>query len=245
MRPRLIIIAGLTAVLASGIMYLIDYLIFRDTRQFFIQLVDNLAFIPISVFIVVVVLGRLIARQEKLQILHKLNMVVGAFFSEVGNTLIHRLLNAYERNEEISKSFSIDGSWTREHFKSAIASSVSIASEPDGHAINFEELKSFLTSKRQFLLNLLENPNLMEHDQFSDLLWAIFHLAEELEARPSVADLSGPDLNHIEGDIGRVYGQLISQWLSYAEHLKDTYPYLFSLTVRMNPFLSQPLATIT
>ena len=83
MRPRLIIIAGLTAVLASGIMYLIDYLIFRDTRQLLIQLVDNLAFIPISVFIVVVVLGRLIARQEKLQIMHKLNMVVGAFFSEV------------------------------------------------------------------------------------------------------------------------------------------------------------------
>ena len=245
MRPRLIIIAGLTAVLASGIIYLIDYLIFKDTRQLLIQLVDNLAFIPISVFIVVVVLGRLIARQEKLQILHKLNMVVGAFFSEVGNTLIHRLLNAYERNEEISKSFSIDGSWTRERFKSAIASSVSIASEPDGHAINFEELKSFLTSKRQFLLNLLENPNLMEHDQFSDLLWAIFHLAEELEARPSVTDLSGPDLKHIEGDIGRVYGQLISQWLSYAEHLKDTYPYLFSLTVRMNPFLSHPSATIT
>jgi hypothetical protein len=226
-------------------MYLIDYLIFRDTRQLLIQLVDNLAFIPISVFIVVVVLGRLIARQEKLQILHKLNMVVGAFFSEVGNTLIHRLLNAYERNEEISKSFSIDGSWTRERFKSAIASSVSIASEPDGHAINFEELKAFLTSKRQFLLNLLENPNLMEHDQFSDLLWAIFHLAEELEARPCVTGLSGPDLKHIEGDIGRVYGQLISQWLSYAEHLKDTYPYLFSLTVRMNPFLSHPSATIT
>ena len=58
--------------------------------------------------------------------------------------MIHRLLNAYEKNEEISKSFSIDGSWTREHFKSAIASSVSIASEPDGHAINFEELKAFL-----------------------------------------------------------------------------------------------------
>ena len=83
MRPRLIIIAGLTAVLASGIIYLIDYLIFKDTRQLLIQLVDNLAFIPISVFIVVVVLGRLIARQEKLQIMHKLNMVVGAFFSEV------------------------------------------------------------------------------------------------------------------------------------------------------------------
>ena len=245
MRLRLIIIAGFTALLASSIMYLIDYLMFRDSHQLLIQLIDDLSFIPISVFIVVVVLERLLARQEKLLLLNKLNMVVGAFFSEVGNTLIHKILNSYERNEEISKSLSINSSWTRAHFKSAIASSASIVSEPNGRVINFEDLKAFLTSKRQFLLNLLENPNLMEHDKFSDLLWAIFHLAEELEARPSVADLSGPDLKHLEGDIGRLYGQLISQWLSYAEHLKDKYPYLFSLTVRMNPFLSKPSATIT
>jgi hypothetical protein len=244
MRLRLIIIAGLIALLASCIMYFVDYLIFRDTQQLLIQLVDDLAFIPISVFIVVVVLERLLARQEKLLLLNKLNMVVGAFFSEVGNSLIHRILDSYAGNEEISKSFSIDSSWTRDHFKSAIASSDSIASEPNGKVINFEDLKAFLESKRQFLLNLLENPNLMEHDKFSDLLWAIFHLAEELEARPSVTDLSGPDLKHLEGDIGRLYGQLISQWLSYAEHLKDKYPYLFSLTVRMNPFLSKPSATI-
>ncbi len=77
-------------------------------------------------------LERLLARQEKLLLLNKLNMVVGAFFSEVGNTLIHKLLNSYERNDEISKSFSIDGSWTRDRFKSAIASSASIVSEPNG-----------------------------------------------------------------------------------------------------------------
>ena len=245
MRLRLIVIAGFTALLASSVMYLIDYLIFRDSQQLLIQLVDDLSFIPISVFIVVVVLERLLARQEKLLLLNKLNMVVGAFFSEVGNTLIHKLLNSYERNDEISKSFSIDGSWTRDRFKSAIASSASIVSEPNGRVVNFDDLKAFLTSKRQFLLNLLENPNLMEHDKFSDLLWAIFHLTEELEARPSVVDLSGPDLKHIEGDIGRLYGQLISQWLAYAEHLKDKYPYLFSLVVRMNPFSSQRSATIT
>ena len=245
MRLRSIIIAGLTAVFASGAMYLVDYLMFRDTKQLLIQLVDDLAFIPISVFIVVVVLERLLNRQEKLLILNKLNMVIGAFFSEVGNTLIHRLLNSYGNNKEISKSFSIDASWTHDHFKSAIVASVSIASEPNGRAINFEDLKAFLANERQFLLNLLENPNLMEHDKFSDLLWAIFHLSEELDARPSVADLSGPDIKHIEEDIGRLYGQLISQWLSYAEYLQDKYPYLFSLTVRMNPFLSQPSAIIT
>jgi hypothetical protein len=245
MKLRLLALIGLIAILSSGIMYLIDYLIFRDSQQLLIQLVDDLSFIPISVFLVVVVLERLLARQEKLLIFQKLNMVVGIFFSEVGNTMIHKLINSYEKNDEISKKFSINNSWTRSDFQSAIASSFSVLAKLNVQSIDFEDLKTFLKSKRQFLLNLLENPNLLEHDKFTDLLWAIFHILEELEARPTVTDLTGPDLKHLENDAGRLYEQLISQWLSYAEHLKDKYPYLFSLVVRMNPFLNQPSATIT
>ena len=29
---------------------------------------------------------------------------------------------------------------------------------------------------------------------------------------------------------------LVREWLSYMEHLKSDYPYLFSLAVRTNPF---------
>ena len=245
MRSKLIIVAGLIALGASTLMYLLDYLIFRDSQQLWIQLVDDLSFIPISVFIVVIVIERLLARQEKLVMRNKLNMVVGAFFSEVGNPLIHKFLNFYQSSDEIKKHFSINAKWTSNDFKLAIAFSTSLAVMPDTPSIDLEYLKTFLSSKRQFLLNLLENPNLLEHEKFSDLLWAIFHLAEELEARPSVTNLSGLDLKHVEGDIRRLNGYLSSQWLAYAEHLKDKYPYLFSLVVRMNPYLNQPSATIT
>jgi hypothetical protein len=44
------------------------------------------------------------------------------------------------------------------------------------------------------------------------------------------------DCQHLSGDIKRVYGLLISEWLAYMKHLKDNYPYLFSLAARMNPF---------
>lgn len=245
MRLRLIVVSGLVAVLASSIMYLIDYLIFRDSHQLLIQLVDDLSFIPISVFIVVVVIERSLARQEKLLIRHKMNMVVGVFFSEVGNSLIRKVLHSYERNEDIIKNFSISNSWTREDFNYARDFSSTISATPSGQSIDFNDLKAFLISKREFLLTLLENPNLIEHEKFSDLLWAIFHLTEELESRPSLSNLSGPDLNHVEGDIGRLYGQLLYQWLTYVEHLKNKYPYLFSLIVRMSPFLDNPSATVT
>jgi hypothetical protein len=90
--------------------------------------------------------------------------------------------------------------------------------------------------KREFMLALLENPNLLEHESFTELLWAVFHLTEELDNRENVKQLSDADLEHISNDIKRAYIALISEWLKYMKHLKNEYPYLFSLAVRMNPF---------
>ncbi len=81
-----------------------------------------------------------------------------------------------------------------------------------------------------------ENPNILEHETFTDLLWAVFHLAEELENRVDVKNLSDTDYSHISGDMKRAYILLVSQWLNYMKHLKSAYPYLFSLAVRINPF---------
>jgi len=41
-------------------------------------------------------------------------------------------------------------------------------------------LKGYVISKRDFLLRLIENPNLLEHETFTELLLAYFHLIEEL-----------------------------------------------------------------
>ena len=99
-----------------------------------------------------------------------------------------------------------------------------------------EGLQNFLVDKRGFLLRLLENPNLLEHEHFTDLLWAVFHLAEELSHRTDVKELPDTDYQHLAGDIARAYKLLIRQWLEHMEHLKNDYPYLFSLAIRTNPF---------
>jgi len=47
--------------------------------------------------------------------------------------------------------------------------------------------------------------------------------------------LSQIDYQHLAGDIERAYRSLILEWLAYMEHLKNNYPYLFSLAMRTNP----------
>jgi hypothetical protein len=98
------------------------------------------------------------------------------------------------------------------------------------------EIKHFLVGKRGFLLSLLENQNLLEHEAFTNLLWAVFHLTDELAHRKDLKAPPRSDYDHLSGDIKRAYQQLILQWLDYMKHLKEDYPYLFSLAIRTNPF---------
>ena len=96
--------------------------------------------------------------------------------------------------------------------------------------------------KRSFLLALLENPNMLEHETFTELLRAVFHLTEEIQKREDLANLPMADYQHLKLDAERVYNLLIFEWLEYMEHLMNNYPYLFSLAMRTNPF--DPEATV-
>jgi hypothetical protein len=98
-----------------------------------------------------------------------------------------------------------------------------------------EELRDFLSSRHSFLVRLLENPILLENQCFTDLLWAVFHLSEELNFRESLHDLPETDIAHLKTDLRRAYSKIVKEWITYTEHLKSKYPFLFSLAARINP----------
>ena len=134
--------------------------------------------------------------------------------------------------------------WTPADFKRASAYAYNLKADVNIRECNLEELKAYLQQKRMYLLTLLENPNLLEHDRFTDLLWATTHLDEELEARPSLKDIPESDLAHLAVDIERMYDHLASEWLDYIQHLKSSYPFLYSLVLRTHPFQEKPSATV-
>ncbi len=240
-----LIILAVILIATSALLYFVHYLIFHDVHHIFIYMLGDLAFLPLEVFLVVIVLERVLASREKQAILQKLNMVVGAFFSEVGNDLLHRLLVCFEKSDDIRSRLDVQQNWKPDDFKKAIAFARTIKGEADLTRLDLEALKKFLVQKRQFLLALLENPNLLEHERFTDLLWATFHLTEELESRESFSGLPKADFRHLAGDTERVYSLLIVEWLFYVSHLKSKYPYLFSLVARTHPFQERPSAVVT
>jgi hypothetical protein len=88
----------------------------------------------------------------------------------------------------------------------------------------------------EFLLRLVENPMVFEHESFTDLILALSHLTEELKARGDLSTVPPSDKSHLTTDIQRAFTQLIHEWIKYMEYLKIHYPYLFNLAMRKNPF---------
>ena len=56
------------------------------------------------------------------------------------------------------------------------------------------EIHQLLRGKRTLLVQLLQHPVLFEHEAFTDLLNAVFHLEEELSARENFEELPESDL---------------------------------------------------
>ncbi len=168
--------------------------------------------------------------------MNKLNMVIGVFFSEVGLRLLALFSSADPEMEKIRGKLIVTGKWTDEEFRKVSAEIRLHQGMVRMDAMDLAGLQSFTREKRDFLLRLLENPILLEHETFTDLLRAVFHLAEELAYRKDLSELPASDLGHLVFDIKRAYVLLIAEWLDYMLYLKTHFPYLFSLALRTNPF---------
>jgi hypothetical protein len=171
-------------------------------------------------------------------------MVIGAFMGEVGAGLLRRVDAFCGEAPDLARSLAVTDTWGKEEYRQALRFADRYQAHFAPSAEELAELRAYLLSRRPFVLSLLQNPNLLEHDRFTDLLWAICHLTEELEARGDFAPLPESDLTHLQGDIRRANTLLIREWLAYMQHLQADYPYIFSLSVRTNPFRPDASAVV-
>jgi hypothetical protein len=175
-------------------------------------------------------------RREKKARIEKLNMVASLFFSEIGNRLLTYFVELDPQAASLRKELVITNDWSAADF-------LKVSQLLKNHKYNIEiekipqeELRTFFAGKVDLLLRLLENPALLERESFTETLRAVFHFRDELLLRQDISQLPESDRKHLAGDMKRAYKLLAYQWMDYMKHLKDNYPYLFSLAMRTNPF---------
>jgi hypothetical protein len=207
----------------------------RDTSFYFLQ---DIAFLPLQAAIVTLVLNRVISFREKQERLRKMNMAINAFFSDAGTELISHMNMFMTDADDLTKIIKIEARWEEKDFQIAEKRVSEADFTINSRNSSLEELKKVLTGKRMLFLNMLQNSTLLEHDTFSDMLWAVFHIMDELVSRETLQNLPSADQDHLSTDIKRAYRTLLIEWIHYLAHLKTDYPYLFSLAIRKNPFSS-------
>jgi len=185
-----------------------------------------------------------IKRREQEFRLHKLQMLVGLYYSECGTALLRLGVAAESEAPNLATLLAVHADWKNSDYERARAALAHHAHTIDPQRMDLVALQSLLEECRDLLPRLLESPYVLEHEMFTDLLIAVLHLREELQHRESLAGLPASDLKHIAGDLQRIQKLQGRQWLAYLEHLQREYPFLFSLAVRTNPFTPGASATI-
>lgn len=221
--------------LAAGVYY-IHFLIFRDVHHIFLYFIGDVGFVFFEVLLVTLVIHRLLHHREQRALRNKLNMLIGAFFSETGASLLGMLADFDADSHHIAQHLDAPDDWSEKEFLNIREIVGKHDSTINGKRGDLEALNKHLREKKALLLDLLQNPTLLENEPFTNLVWAVFHLTEELAHRSDLKNLPDTDSRHLAEDIRRVYHLLMVQWMDYMNHLKTDYPYLFSMAARTNPF---------
>ncbi len=235
-RDRWYVLIGIVLVGISAITYCFEIVFFQRESDTFFYMLQDIAFVPIQVLLVSIIVEGMLSRRDKRDKLSKMNMAIGTFYSEVGTNLLRTFSQFDLTVSKIRGRLILRGEWSDQKFDEVRKFLETYECSIDNSIRDLEDLKNFLLEKRPFMLSLLENPNLLEHERFTDLLFAVFHLVEELAVRKTVVCLSTSDYQHVANDLKRAYLLLLVQWITYVKHLKNDYPYIFSLIMRTNPF---------
>ncbi len=230
-----LVVTGL--FLLSAVIYLVQYAFFHDSRDTLFYMLQDWAFLPAQIAVVTIVLGGVMAEREKRDRLAKTQMLASSFFFDLGTEMLNRLL-ARTDMKDLKPMLHIDPKWQEREFlaaeKTLRTAEVSVRCRPS----DFAELKLLLAQKRLSMLVIASNPSLLEHEDFTDMLWAIFHLGDELNARLDFSALQPEDAVHLNEDVARVVREIMVNWLCHMSHIRQEYPYLFLLEAAKNPLVS-------
>lgn len=226
----------MTLLIISTIIYFMEILIFRNSHETFFLLFQDLAFLPVEVLLISFILEKYLNSKEKQEKVKKLQIVVSAFYTDIGSPLIKKLSHFNTNFQILKEEYNLEHNLIHYDKKKILKLFGDFDYAMDSRAGDILDLKNFLLSKKPYILRMFENPNLLEHDKFTDMLWSVYHVLDELENRDDFNELSENDMDHLSVDIKRAYKLVIIEWFEYMIYLKKEYPYLFSLATRKNPF---------
>jgi len=136
-------------------------------------------------------------------------MVICVYFSRIETPLRHNGSRRILLSTKIKEHFVTSPDWHNKMFRDVQACPKDHSCDVAIDRVDLETLERFPISHENFLLRLVENPIGLLTRNINDLILAINHLNEELNAWHDLFSLPVADQAHLAKDIPRVYLQLI------------------------------------
>ena len=92
------------------------YLIFGDSQGIFSGSLAKIAFLPFQVVVITLIIQELLQQRSKRKKLKKLNLIIGAFFSEVGTTLLTYFSDFDPKLDDVRKDLIVTDDWAEKEF---------------------------------------------------------------------------------------------------------------------------------
>lgn len=244
MKSRTNFIIATVLIACSVAVYTLKTVAVGDTSGTAKFLFNAMGVLPLNLLLMTFIFNKLLTVHNKREKKQKRDMLIGVFFSECGNSLLRSMAQLDSSKAELNECTKNAEMWEGEGVKNISQKFSTYQPKFKAGAGDLLKFREALNLEHKYLLTLLDHPALVGHGKFSDLVWALFHLEDELNHRADFETLPESDIEHLSGDIARVYNHILGQWVAYIIYLKGNYPYLYSLALRTSPFKTEVDVTV-
>ena len=216
-------------LILSIIIYSIQILLFDDPRTTFFYILQDLAFMPITIAFATLMVGEVLNWREKNERKEKTRMLTSTFFTEIGAILAHYTLSMTQEDDFLHlvarNGGNIDNMTTNEIIQKLEHHKIKVTLNKEG----YEKARNLILSNQTNLLVISSNPLILEHEYFTEMLWGVFHLIDEFRLRGDWDALSKTDIAHLNVDFAKVLRLMLINWIGNSEYLAKNYPAFYNV----------------
>jgi len=230
------VLLGVMLLLFSVVLYFLNFLLYGDAHHLMELFTEELAFMPVYVFITAVFAERMLSRSEKAEMFRRTNALVGTFYNEIGYDLVKKLIKFDSNFDRLKAEISIDNGLDSSKVKAIHKLAETYTYGATKGKEDILEIGELLSAKKDFMLIMMSNASLLQKDEFSELLLSVNHIHEALKTIDDISAISDDLIDHFHSDLEKAYRCLIGVWVSYLSFIKKEDQYLYMLAVAKNPF---------
>lgn len=225
-----------TMIIIAIVIYTTHYIIFGELKSTVSGLVLSLAYVPIGLIFNIFVFDKIFKKSKEIRLERRMNMVIGSFFHEIGNSLMNSIVAGDENIDLLNYLCDATINWGRKDFKRLSELVEDYECKINIDKIELEKLRIVIENKEDFILDLIINSNLDDYEGFNEMLMRILHIRDEFDNLFIDGYLNPQDKVNMSADICNAYKALLGFRVNYIENLKEYYPSMFIKLMKNSPF---------